>query len=99
VKDVDEYVQRVNSGKSTVLSEERLSNEKLMAEYIFLGLRTREGIHVDHFQQRFRADIEEVHRDTIQKYLNLNLLVRNGPFLRLTREGLMIANTICAELM
>lgn len=99
VRDVDEYIQRVNSGKSTVINEEPLSKEKLMAEYIFLGLRKREGVNIDLFRKRFGVDIEEIHKKTIQKYLDLKLLEKSDSFLRLTQKGLMIANTVCAEFM
>ena len=97
VNNVDEYIQRVNSGKSTVIHEEYLSNEKLMAEYIFLGLRKHEGVNVKRIQERFGVDIEEIHRQVIRKYVDLKLLEKNEIFLRLTRKGLMVANTVCAE--
>ena len=97
VKNVHEYIHRGEQGRSTISREETLSMKKLMAECIFLSLRKKEGINLNHFQKRFGTDIEEIYGDIITKYLHLLMLERNGPFLRLTRKGLLVANTVCAD--
>jgi oxygen-independent coproporphyrinogen-3 oxidase len=89
----------VEHGETTSIEEEALSKEKLMAETIFLALRKREGLHVDHFQRRFGIDVQQCYGDIIRKYIEMNMLEWNGPYLRLTRKGLLVANSICAEFM
>lgn len=56
-------------------------------------------MNVDLFKSQFGIDVEDLHGETVQKYIDLKRLERKGPFLRLTRKGLMVANAICAEFM
>jgi len=97
VRDVNEFIRRTQLGQPTISEEEELTLEKLMAEALFLALRTREGLNVILFRERFGADVEDVFGEAIEKYTDLKMLEREGPFLRLTREGFMVANSICAE--
>lgn len=99
VRDVSEYILRIEHRESTVGGEEFLSKGKLMSEAVFLGLRKRSGLNIDLFRQRFGADVNDLYGDIVKKYVDMQLLERSGSFLRLTRKGLMVANTICAEFM
>ena len=81
VRDVHEYIRRIERGKSSVGKEEILSTQKLMAEALFLGLRKREGVNVDLFRNRFGIDVEDVHHETIQKYIKLKMLEKKGSFI------------------
>ncbi|UCE20094.1 MAG: radical SAM family heme chaperone HemW [Gemmatimonadota bacterium] len=99
VRDVHEYIRRIECGESPVGKDEILSEEKLRAEAVFLALRKREGLNVNLFRKRFGTEVDERYGDIIKKYADMGLLERDGSFLRFTRKGLMVANTICSEFM
>jgi oxygen-independent coproporphyrinogen III oxidase len=53
VKNVQEYIEALGSGKLPESETETLSREQLMLETIYLGLRQSEGIDLGSFETRF----------------------------------------------
>lgn len=71
-----------------------------MAEYLFMGLRKREGIDLKDFEGRFGRPAEEVYKENwsaIEKYIAEGYLTREGHGLCLTEKGIDISNVILAE--
>jgi oxygen-independent coproporphyrinogen-3 oxidase len=99
VGNVKEYIERVERGETTITEEELLLQRNLMAETIFLALRKMEGLNTVQFQKQYEIDIEQRYSDVIKKYIDMNMLEWDGPYLRCTRKGLLVANSICAEFM
>ncbi len=70
-----------------------------MAEYLFTGLRKREGISLAAFEERFGRSVEEIHPGVLEKHLRSGLLERNGARVFLTERGLDLANTVLCDLI
>lgn len=71
-----------------------------MAEYLFMGLRKREGIDLKDFEGRFERPAQEVYKESwpaIEKYIAEGYLNREGHRLCLTEKGIDISNVILAE--
>lgn len=68
-------------------------------EAAFLGLRLLSGIDTEAFFEKHNVDFLQKHSKTIKKYKNLNLLEQDGNIIRLTREGLILSNSIFAEFL
>lgn len=68
-----------------------------MSEYIFTGLRKTPGIRTEDFRRRFDADIESLYAKQIDTLQKRGLLEKEGPYLRLTRQGIDISNQVFIE--
>jgi oxygen-independent coproporphyrinogen-3 oxidase len=54
--DVEKYIQKIEADHPPVEANETLTTEQLIMEAIYLGLRTRSGIDVEEFNQKFELD-------------------------------------------
>lgn len=77
--------------------EQLLDRNECMEEFIFLGLRKIEGISQEAFYDTFKVDINARYGRIIQKMISRGLLEKNGDFIRLTRRGIDISNTVMCE--
>jgi oxygen-independent coproporphyrinogen-3 oxidase len=93
VEDIHTYINQVNSGVIPEEDKIYLTLQDSFREWIFLGLRKTEGISIKRAQNE-GLDILPVCREMID---NGHIEVRNGA-LRLTRKGIVISNTIIANL-
>lgn len=69
-----------------------------MEEFMFLGLRTMEGVSKQAFLQRFGVTMEEVYALVVEKYEKLHML-ENGTYLRLSDQGVYVSNVIMADFL
>lgn len=87
------YIDAINSG--TIPSEkEELSLSQKQNEYIMTSLRTLEGLSLEKLNSETIADI----LDKSKKYIGQGLMFSENNFLRLTREGRLLADGIAADL-
>jgi oxygen-independent coproporphyrinogen-3 oxidase len=71
-----------------------------MNETMMMGLRlTQEGVSRAVFQARFGEDLCEIFSETIDRFINLQLLemVENDDILRLTKRGYLLGNQVFSE--
>ena len=91
---VSAYLKDLAAGKLPVADSEFLSDEQLRLEALFLGLRTRRGIHLADFKRRYGQDLLAEKREILRKLMEDNLVeVRDG-FLIPTRAGLAVADSL-----
>ncbi|MBI4677763.1 MAG: radical SAM family heme chaperone HemW [Elusimicrobia bacterium] len=90
VERLDEYCSRALSGKSPVAHSERLSGKERLGEEVMLGLRLLDGVELEpEAKAAFASEIESLR--------GRGLVVLEGARLRLTREGLFLANLVFLE--
>lgn len=97
VEDIEKYVQMMRERGTPVIEERKNSQEDEMEEFMFMGLRKIEGISELEFKNRFKISIDEVYKDIINKFLNINLLVRNNGRIYLTEKGIELSNQVMCE--
>jgi len=78
-------------------SEEEVTREMGMAEYLLVGLRLADGIDVRAFERRFRISIDEAAPRT-KEFVRSGLLERDDATLRLSARGLEIADAVIGHL-
>lgn len=77
-----------------------IEREGEIAETLIMGLRlTREGIDREIFRQRFGADLLDVHRQEIDKFVGRGLLTVDDTRVKLTDEGRLLSNIVFRELV
>ena len=98
-RSVKRYLTQVLQGKSAVAESHLLSDWELANDQLVFGLRRIEGVHVGNFRQETGWSIEQLVPDALmQTWLKQALLEFEGDFLRLTKRGLLFADTVCSQI-
>jgi oxygen-independent coproporphyrinogen-3 oxidase len=92
------YMTQVAEVKQAVIEKEEIDMEKAAGEFMFLGLRMTEGVSLQKFCARFGKPPVEMY-PRIRDWMDGDLLEENQGHLKLTRKGLLLANSIFVEFM
>jgi len=96
-RDLDEYQKSLRQKGIPAHEKECLSQEEVINEAMFLGLRLIDGIQISSFNNRFGVDIEKFYQKQLNKLFSFGLLEKNKGYLRLTRKGIPLANEVFRE--
>jgi len=89
-----EYLRSLKRGELPVAESRTLSRGDAMAEFLFLGLRTANGISLERFYREFSAGFGEVYGESCAGLFSAGLLeIRKGR-LRLTARGRILSNQV-----
>jgi coproporphyrinogen III oxidase-like Fe-S oxidoreductase len=91
---LSEYLADIHSGKAPIATSETLSTEALRLEALFLGFRTKEGIHLENFNTRFECDLLEEKAETLEILQNSGFIKIEDGYLRPTPSGLAVADSL-----
>lgn len=91
-----EYVDRVEAGASLIAERRSLESSERLEEALFTGLRLASGVDIVSVGRAYGVDVWGRFGDRLQPYVDAGLLRTEGPRLRLTREGMLVANEIMA---
>jgi oxygen-independent coproporphyrinogen-3 oxidase len=97
-KNPGRYMEQIGAANQAVVQREEIDKAKAAGEFMFLGLRMTEGVSQDSFRVRFGRSPGEFF-PRIADWLDGELMEEKSGFLRLTRKGLMVANSIFVQLM
>lgn len=95
--DIGEYIECMKKESCAIESKEALSDFDKMSEFVFLGLRLKEGISEAEFAKRFNLNIDEVFGEQIEKYQGMGFLIREKGFIRFSNKGFFVSNTILSD--
>jgi len=96
VSATEDYVERMNGGLSTKMERRVLSADERLEEALFTGLRLAGGIDLQAIRACFGVDAWERYGSALAPFVTEGLVRREGPRLRLTRAGMLVANEILA---
>ncbi|MBO5012016.1 MAG: radical SAM family heme chaperone HemW [Elusimicrobiaceae bacterium] len=85
--DVCEYIRRINADESPVEFSEKLEGKERAGERLMLALRKLDGVELS-------ARDEEMFGREIEKHVKSGLLLREGKKVKLSFEGLFLANEV-----
>jgi putative oxygen-independent coproporphyrinogen III oxidase len=94
VSATEEYVDRITRGEPTATDVRRLSADERLGDALFTGLRLMDGIDLAAIYDRYGVDVWERYGAELSPFLDEGCLKREGPRLRLTREGMLIAHEV-----
>jgi len=97
-KNPGRYMTQVNQANRAVVEREEIDLDKAAGEFMFLGLRMTEGISINAFRARFDKTTREVFPQ-ISDWIDGELLEEKRGFLRFTRKGLLVANSMFVQFM
>jgi oxygen-independent coproporphyrinogen III oxidase len=90
----EEYVAAVTAGARLITEQRRLSAEERVEEALFTGLRLTKGVDLRDIQRCHDVDVWARYEKELQPFADEGLLVYDGAFLRLTRQGMLLAHEI-----
>jgi len=99
VADVAAFCSRIENGLNVWEDEERLEPEAAFRETVIMGLRMTDGIAVDELRLRFGINVEAYYGGTLARLTGQGLLELAAGRLRLTAQGLLLANAVMADLV
>ena len=85
-----------DSGQTVAVDRRELGREARMEDALFTGLRLTDGLDLDSIGARYDVDVWARYGTALQPFLDAGLVVRTPPRLRLSREGMLLANEIMA---
>lgn len=100
--DLHEYIKGDAGAGNPLLEAEYKEERGALSEALFLGLRKTEGIEIEalHKQyghdvlQRFKREIDDLQEAGLIEVKPSDMASRRGPFLRLTRRGMILSNEV-----
>lgn len=98
-RDPQAFVGAVEDGVSVVVSSETLSRREALAETLMLGIRLRAGVSLGQISARFGEEAIPGLRRCLDTLQQRGLIVIAGDGFCLTRQGLMLADSVAVELM
>lgn len=96
ISGTQDYIQRVRSGVDPGTERRILSASDRLEEALFTGLRLSTGLDIEAVSARYGTDVWAQYGTALEPFLQERWLVRDGPRLRLTREGMLMANDVMA---
>ena len=93
-RSLDAYLRDLAEGRRPVEASELLTEEQLRLEALFLGFRTRRGIHLEQFKSRYGQDLLAEKAGILKKLTEEGLVEIRDGFLRPTRAGMAVADSL-----
>jgi oxygen-independent coproporphyrinogen III oxidase len=96
----EHYMEAVAAGELPVAERETISDGTAIAETMMLGLRlVQDGVSKEGFLDRHGHSVEEIYGDTIEFLVSHGLVEWHDDSIRLTRNGLLIANEVAERFL
>jgi len=91
------YNESLENGELAVSGNERLSQKQMLEEEIFLALRS-DGVDISGFQKRYGRDLLSNSASDLNALISRKMAVLDGGKVRLTPQGYLVCDEICASL-
>ncbi len=98
-KRIPDYVKRIAADESLAIDEERLGPRESLGETLMLGIRLLGGMPLGPLRLRFGSEAVQALNDTFGRLQRKGLITQVEEMIRLTQKGVMLADTVAAELL
>lgn len=97
IANLHHYIKKTKNDECTKTNIVKLSKKDELLESIILGLRLRDGLNLDTFQNKFKKSILTLYKNQITKLSKHKLVEVNHKYLKLTRKGMDLENKVLEE--
>jgi oxygen-independent coproporphyrinogen-3 oxidase len=98
-RNIDQYVNLIESERSPRVEDRQLNAAELRAEAAFLGLRMMRGLNAGRYKERFGIDIYQKHAADLVRLVEAGLIELNGELIKLTKTGALLSNEVFVAFM
>lgn len=96
---VEQYIKAINNKTSRFEYEEKLSESVQKSEFMFLALRTSEGVSRDDYFDHFQISLEADYGAVIEPFLKQELMACHEKGYFLTPKGMKYGNRVFAAFL
>ncbi len=96
VSGTDEYVDRIGRRLPVAVEVHRMTPAEQLGDALFTGLRLTDGLDLDAIGRRYGVDVWARFGPELAPFVDAGCLLHEGPRLRLTRAGMLVANEVMA---
>ncbi|MBI0907011.1 oxygen-independent coproporphyrinogen III oxidase [Streptococcus uberis] len=93
---IQHYLKAVSEGNAR-LTEEVLTQDEMMEEELFLGLRKKSGVSVARFEEKFGLSFDQRYGHIVQELIGQGLLVNDPKTVRMTKKGLFLGDSVAEK--
>ena len=94
VSSTEDYVSAVAAGRSVETDRRVLSDQERFEEAVFTGLRLSRGVDLEGVRSRYGVDLWDRYGEDLSPFVEQRLLIYDGGAIRLTRDGMLLANEV-----
>ena len=94
VADTRRYIDMVDGGVAPVAERRELNCEERLGDALFTGLRVVDGIDLDQVRERYGVDVMARYGASLDPFIEAGWLLHEAGRLRLTRQGMLLANEV-----
>ena len=94
IASTEDYVAAIGAGMAVETERRVLAPREQFEEAVFMGLRLAEGVHLDTVRSRYAVDLWECYKEDLSPFVDQRLVIYDGGALRLTRNGMLLANEV-----
>ena len=94
VSSTAEYIERIERQLPVTAEVRRLAAHERLEDALFTGLRLAGGVDAQALGEACGVDVWARYGSGLQPFVEAGILRREGPRLRLTRDGMLVANEI-----
>jgi oxygen-independent coproporphyrinogen-3 oxidase len=96
VSATEEYISRVSGGGTAACDRRALSADERLEEALFMGLRLSSGVDLEALKSRHGVDVWDRFWEELRPFADAGVLHYDGRSVRMTREGMLVANEVMA---
>lgn len=99
IDNIEQYIQNYKNGSEldNLVFHEKQDIQNKMKEYMILGLRKIDGIHIQEFKRKFGNNPIILFKNELDKLVKEDLIEIDGDIIKLTFKGLDLANLVWEE--
>jgi oxygen-independent coproporphyrinogen III oxidase len=94
ISSTEEYISRLAEGRTVVTERRSMSPQAQLEEALFTGLRLADGLDIEAVGRRYGIDAWGRYGEALRPSIEAGLAIRDGGRLRLSRDGMLLANEI-----
>ncbi len=94
-----QYMSRIDEHGFPYVDENELTKGEKMEEEMFMGLRMRQGVSKQTFEEKYGTPVESVFGEQIEKLVYKELLKDTGSHIALTEQGFFLGNEVFQEFL
>ena len=97
--DAEQFCACLENGREVWAEKEHLDQEAAFRETVVTGLRMLEGVSFKMLQERFGIDAAEYYAGPLEVLVRQGMIKKTREGIRLTDQGLLLADTVLTELV
>jgi oxygen-independent coproporphyrinogen III oxidase len=94
VSSTTDYIDRIFARQPVGIERRDMTRDEQLSEALFTGLRLTKGVDLRAVGRRYETDVWGRYGAELQMFVDVGVLCREAEHLRLTREGMLVANEV-----